>query len=69
MITDKPEDLEARAAQLEAEGRGMMLIHHADIRAHERCSDEAMQKLDAAHRLRERAAQLRRRRTDGVRFG
>jgi hypothetical protein len=66
MITDKPEDLEARATQLEAEARGMMLVHHRD---HERSIFEAQQKLDAAHRLRERAAQLRRRRTDGVRFG
>jgi hypothetical protein len=70
MITDKPEDLEAQAALLTAEARGLMLIPppRRDA-AHVRSSNEIAQKLEAADRLRERAAQLRKRRTDGVRFG
>jgi hypothetical protein len=62
MITDKPEDLEARATQLEAEAREQTVMGESG-RWH------ADQMMSAAQRLRERAAQLRRRRTDGVRFG
>lgn len=62
MITDKPEDLEVQATVLEAEARGLLTVNPQARFA-------AEQKLAAAHRLRERAAQLRRRRTDGVRFG
>jgi hypothetical protein len=65
MITDKPEDLEARAAVLEREARGLV-----DGQPFTAANYEATcQKTAAATRLRERAAQLRRRRTDGVRFG
>jgi uncharacterized protein YdeI (YjbR/CyaY-like superfamily) len=62
MITDKPEELEARAAELEAFARELVTLHAGR-------QDEAALKLRDADRLRERAAQLRRRRTDGVRFG
>jgi hypothetical protein len=62
MITDKPEELEARAAKLEADAREQTVMGESG-RYH------ARQMLAAAERLRERAAQLRRRRTDGVRFG
>ena len=60
MVTDKPEDLEARAAELEAQARI--------------CDDRALPRSavtfrERAQRLRQQAADLRKRRTDGVRFG
>jgi hypothetical protein len=62
MITDKPEDLERKASELEAFARELLTLHPG------RQNDAAL-KMRTADRLRERAAQLRRRRTDGVRFG
>jgi hypothetical protein len=64
MITDKPEDLERRAKEMEEEAREALRTTRA---AQPRFEAEC--KLRAADRLRERAAQLRKRRTDGVRFG
>jgi hypothetical protein len=65
MITDKPEDLEAQAAELERKARALVEGQPFTATNYETTCEQ----LAAAHRLRERAAQLRKRRTDGVRFG
>ncbi len=69
MITDKPEDLEARATHLEAEADQAQLIHHASDSAHRAACREIERKLEVARSLRQQAADLRKRRVDGVRFG
>jgi len=65
VISDKPEELEAQASKLEAEARELVQLGGAKSNV----GYVADQKMRAAARLRERAAKLRKRRTDGVRFG
>lgn len=58
MITDKPEELEARAAELERD------IERANV-----APDVLRAMREEVRLFREKAAALRKRRTDGVRFG
>lgn len=57
MITDKPERLDVKAAQLEEEAQ------RTDR------SELAKRYREEARQLRQESARLRKRRTDGVRFG
>ena len=59
MISDKPEDLERRAEQLEQEAERFERGH---------LPLTAKSRREQADRMRRRAAELRKLRTDGVRF-
>ena len=63
MITDKPDLLDKRAAELEAEAQRM-----AASELPTRKQLAAALRVNAG-KLRQEAARLRKRRTDGVRFG
>lgn len=63
MITDKPERLDARAAALEAEAQR---VDASELATRKQLA--AALRVNAGE-LRQEAARLRKRRTDGVRFG
>jgi hypothetical protein len=62
ICTDKPEDLEEQALELERQAATIDRIAS-------RRSDESTRLLAEAKTLKDAAAVLRKRRTDGVRFG
>lgn len=62
ICTDKPEDLEAQAAELERQAETIERIA-------KRSSVESEHLLAEAKTLKDAAAVLRKRRTDGVKFG
>jgi hypothetical protein len=70
-LVDKPEDYEARAATLDDEAERLQrLAELKTLRPEANLLElQAADKRRAAVKLRERAADLRKRRTDGVKFG